>query len=214
MSKSSNYYGSFYFESFQKSIGEFGGKANLFKFSDYLHKDITILDFGCGGGFLLNQISAYKKIGVEINKFAREHCKSLGIDCYEFIDEIEDESVDLIISNHCLEHTENPYYLVGKLFNKLKRGGRLVVVLPWDRNVKFKERDINNHFYSFSPLNIGNIFQSHGFINIQSKKLLHKWPPGFHIIQNLFGWKLFHYFCYIYGFFRRNWVQVHCVGEK
>lgn len=38
-----------YFD-WQKTIGEFGGKANLFKFEDNIKNTDTVLDFGCGGG--------------------------------------------------------------------------------------------------------------------------------------------------------------------
>lgn len=43
------YYDEKYFE-WQKTVGEFGGKANLFKFEKYINEDSDVLDFGCGGG--------------------------------------------------------------------------------------------------------------------------------------------------------------------
>ena len=44
-----------YFD-FQASIGEFGGWANVTKFSDYVAPGDTVLDFGCGGGYLLKNL--------------------------------------------------------------------------------------------------------------------------------------------------------------
>ena len=69
------YYDNNYFDNYQKQIGEFGGKANLFKFQKHISKGDKILDFGCGGGFLLNNLNCKSKFGVEINPFAREYCK-------------------------------------------------------------------------------------------------------------------------------------------
>lgn len=43
------YYGEKYFE-WQKAVGEFGGRANLFKFEKYIKENDNVLDFGCGGG--------------------------------------------------------------------------------------------------------------------------------------------------------------------
>ena len=36
------------------SIGEFGGWASESLFSNYISINSKVLDFGCGGGFLLN----------------------------------------------------------------------------------------------------------------------------------------------------------------
>ena len=44
-----SHYNAEYFE-WQRRVGEFGGKANLFKFEEYIEDNSDILDFGCGGG--------------------------------------------------------------------------------------------------------------------------------------------------------------------
>src|SRR5687768_999919 len=103
MAKVSEYYNEDYFEKYQKKIGEFGGMANKFKFQDEIKETDTVLDFGCGGGFLLKNISCRHKVGIEINEVARKNCSALGIECYDSLDHIKDESIDVVISNHCLE---------------------------------------------------------------------------------------------------------------
>ena len=81
--KAKNYYGNEYFNNYQREIGEFGGKANIFKFKKYISRNHSVLDFGCGGGFLLNNLDCKDKIGIEINPIARDYCKSnFGIDCF------------------------------------------------------------------------------------------------------------------------------------
>mgnify|MGYP001147144506 CR=1 FL=1 len=59
----------------QQRIGIFGGKANLFKFEKYIKPDDIVLDFGCGGGDLLNAIKCKEKYGIDINEFARAEAK-------------------------------------------------------------------------------------------------------------------------------------------
>ena len=73
---------------------------------------MNILDFGCGGGFLLSNLVCDNKIGIEINEIARLHCISQGINCYNNIDLIDDNSIDVIISSHCLEHTLSPHFYI------------------------------------------------------------------------------------------------------
>ena len=60
-----NYYQEDYFENYQKKIGEFGGKANLFKFKKYIKLSDTVLDFGCGGGFLLKFLDCKNKANIK-----------------------------------------------------------------------------------------------------------------------------------------------------
>jgi len=104
-----------YFD-WQKSIGEFGGWANTTKYSKYISEEDIVLDFGCGGGFLLKNIKCKKKIGVELNPSAAETARENGIEVYCKTDEISDDSIDIIISNNALEHTHYPLDELKKLY--------------------------------------------------------------------------------------------------
>jgi SAM-dependent methyltransferase len=205
-----------YFVNFQKEIGEFGGKANLFLFEKHVQRSDTVVDFGCGGGFLLKNLNCREKIGIDLNEVAREYCqKAHGIKCYESLDYLEDGSIDLVISSHCLEHTTNPFEIVSLLFRKLKNKGRIVIVIPLDAyKNKWVPNDINNHLYSFSPMNLGNILQDVGFKDISTMPVLHKWPPGFEKINKFFGFKIFHFLSWIYGSINKRVVQVKGIGTK
>ena len=62
-----SHYDDKYFE-WQKQIGEIGGILNKFKFEEHIQNDnITLMDFGCGGGYLLNNFNVKKKIENIIN---------------------------------------------------------------------------------------------------------------------------------------------------
>jgi len=214
--KTENYYNEDYFNDYQKKIGQFGGKANLFKFKDDIKKTDNVLDFGCGGGFLLSNIECNYKAGIEINPIARKHCiNNLEIDCFSSISEVEDEKFDVIISNHALEHCERPFDIIKELKLKLKIGGKLIIVVPLDSfKYKFKTDDVNKHLYSFSPMNLGNILLMNEFTNIQTINVLHKWPPLWLKIQKYFGWTIFHIICYLYGHLNLFWTQTKAVGYK
>ena len=214
--KTEEYYNEKYFNDYQKEIGLFGGIANLFKFEKYISKNYTVLDFGCGGGFLLNNLNCKNKIGVEINSVARNYYISeFGIECHQYIDKIEDKSIDLIISNHALEHCENPSDLIKELKRKLKKGGQIIIVVPLDSfKYRYNENDVNKHLYSFSPMNLGNLLENAGFKNIKTGNILHKWPPFWIKIQKLFGWKIFHLVCRIYGLLNLYWTQTVGIGKN
>ena len=214
--KAKNYYGNEYFNNYQREIGEFGGKANIFKFKKYISSNHSVLDFGCGGGFLLNNLDCKDKIGIEINPIAREYCKSnFGIDCFENLDHIQDKSVDVIISNHALEHCENPLSIINNLYTKLKKQGKIIIVVPLDSFLyKFKKDDVNKHLFSFSPMNLGNLLTSAGFKQIKTGNIYHKWPPFWKIIKTIFGWNVFHLTSRVYGTLNLFWTQTIGIGVK
>jgi SAM-dependent methyltransferase len=206
-----------YFNNYQKLYGDFGGRVNKFLFQEHISAGDVVLDFGCGGGFLLRNLNCYERIGVEINPVARKYCQDVnGIKCFESLKFVPKESVDVVISSHCLEHTTNPYELVTMLFEKLKPNGRIVIVVPLDSyRYKWVPNDVNNHLYSFSPMNLGNMLQGAGFSEIKTEAVLHKWFPGFIKVEKLLGLRIFHQLSWLYGkYLNKHYVQVKGYGIK
>ena len=212
--KVSKQYDKTYFK-WQSSLGEFGGWANITKFIDYIEKDSTVLDFGCGGAFLLNNLECKKKIGIEINPSAILSAKEKGIEVYKDSRKVPDESIDLIISNNALEHTLHPLDELMILHKKLKVGGKVIFVVPCESiTYGYRPNDINHHLFSWSPMCIGNLFTEAGFSVIESKPYIHKWPPNFKKIAKFGGRNLFEIACRLYGRIERSWYQVRIIGEK
>lgn len=211
-----DHYEAQYFNHYQKEYGEFGGRANKFMFETHVSPKDAVLDFGCGGGFLLANLECKRKIGVEINPVAREYCnRTNGIPCFESLDEVEDGTIDVVVSSHCLEHTSNPLGLVCTMFEKLKPGGKVIIVVPLDSyQYQWSAEDINKHLYSFSPMNLGNILAAAGFSGIETAPVLHKWVPGCKTIEKFFGLKVFHFLSRIYGSLNKRSVQVRGIGIK
>src|SRR6266699_4571058 len=104
---SSAHYDDRYFD-WQAPQGEFGGWANLSKFRDHISGDRQVLDFGCGGGFLLKNIKCSRRVGVEVNPTAVAVARQNGIEVFTRVADVPDEYVDVIISNSALEHTLQP----------------------------------------------------------------------------------------------------------
>ena len=215
---SAEYYDEKYF-SWQKNIGEFGGKANTFKFIKSVGKDFTLIDYGCGGGFLLKNLDAKNKIGIELNINAHKLIKENGAEPFVSAQECQknlgQRFADLIISNNALEHTLNPYDEIQKLYPLLKQGGKIHFIVPLDSiNYKWKPNDVNNHLYSWSPMNLGKLFLESGFEVVSVKPYIHKWPPFYRRIQSIFGWKIFNLVCRIYGKIERSWFQIEIIAVK
>ncbi len=210
----STHYDDKYFD-WQSSIGAFGGWANQSKFSGYISSESQVLDFGCGGGFLLKNLNCRKRVGVEVNPAAFETAKQNGIEVFARVDEVPDDYVDVIISNNALEHTLQPLQELKSLHRKLRPGGRIIFVVPCESiSYRYIPSDVNHHLYSWSPMCIGNLFSEAGFSVIESKAYIHKWPPMYRYIATLGRRPLFELACRIYGRLARSWFQVRVVAEK
>lgn len=121
--------GSKYFE-WQNQFGERSGKIEARKFAPDMNSNSILLDFGCGSGHLLNSLDAKEKIGLEINPDAVSHAKKLGIKVFSDIAQIQSESVDIVISNHALEHVPSPLESVKELRRVMKTGGEAFNLHP------------------------------------------------------------------------------------
>ncbi|MGC2333804.1 MAG: class I SAM-dependent methyltransferase [Candidatus Acidiferrales bacterium] len=185
----------------QSEIGRFGGWANLTKFSKYLRPEMRVLDFGCGGGYLLANINCHDKIGIEVSQTARVAADRQGIRVVASTAAVRDDWADLIISNHALEHCSHPLRELEKLFPKLIPGGMLVFVVPCE-SIRYRRRanDPNHHLYTWSPMSAANLFAEAGFDVLESKAYIHTWPPRFIPRLLRFGGRsLFEAGCRVYG---------------
>jgi len=213
-SKVSKHYDDKYFE-WQAPISEFGGWANQTKFASYISSRDDVLDFGCGGGFLLKGIECNKKVGVEINPPAAEIARNNGVEIFQNVDDIPDESIDVAISDNALEHTLQPLEELKSIYRKLRKSGKIIFVVPCESiSCGYKPNDINHHLYSWSPMCLGNLFTEAGFSVIEVKPYIHKWPPQYRVIAKVVGRQLFEIACRIYGRIERSWFQVRVIGKK
>lgn len=214
MSKAKNNYNLDYFN-WYKNIGKFGGKINKKKFSKFIDHNDKVLDFGCGGGYLLQNLKCEEKHGVEINKYAVNEARKHSINIYDNTNDLPNNYFDKIISNHALQHCENPFIEIQNLYKSLKRGGLIVMVVSCSNiNLSYKPNDINYQLYSWSPLNMGNLLDAANFEILSIKKLKYKWPPKYETIYNIFGDKIFDFICRIYGLLNNKIAQVICVAKK
>jgi SAM-dependent methyltransferase len=211
----SKHYDKDYFD-WQSSIGEFGGWANQSKFLEYISSKSRVLDFGCGGGFLLKGLNCAKRVGIEVNESAADIAKKNGIEVYRSVADVPDDYYfDVIISDNALEHTLQPLSELVSLYRKVSLGGKIVFVVPCESiGYSYKPNDISHHLYSWSPMCIGNLFTEAGFSVIESKPYIHKWPPKYRLIARYGGRRLFEVSCRIYGRIERSWFQVRVVAEK
>jgi SAM-dependent methyltransferase len=201
----------------QNRFGSRSGIINARKFKEFIFPEDSVLDFGCGGGYLLQALDAKVKIGIEVNPDAVEDARKKGIVLFENLVPVEDNSIDKVISNHALEHVYNPVYELSEMFRVLKPGGFLLLCVPIDeyRNQKvFLKNEINNHLQTWTPQLLGNSFVEAGFKyeGITIKVMKHSWFPG-----TKYFWKneaLFNFLCQLYAFITKSGKQIVIKAQK
>lgn len=208
-----SHYGREYFD-WQKEMGEFGGRENLFKFAGFIKPSDKVLEFGCGGGFLLSNISCAAKMGIEINPHARANAAKLGLTVVENASGVPDGWADVIISDNVLEHTFCPLEELRKLRPKLRDGGRAVFVIPHELEMKYDPGDINQHLYTWNSLCAGNLFKTAGFSVEAITPIKYLWPPMAYGIRRYLGRFVFGLACGLYCRLLGRWHQLRVVAVK
>jgi SAM-dependent methyltransferase len=164
----------------QAALGREGAILIAAFFEPYVREADRLIDFGCGGGFLLELLQAREKVGIEPNAIARNDAAARGLHVVASAADLPDRSADVVISNHALEHAVRPLDELIALRRLLRPGGRLVLMLPindWRSERRPDPSDINHHLYTWTPLLLGNLLDEAGYVDIKANVVTHAWPP-------------------------------------
>jgi 2-polyprenyl-3-methyl-5-hydroxy-6-metoxy-1,4-benzoquinol methylase len=139
-----------------------------------------LLEIGCGLGYLL---AAFKQdgwdvLGVEPYLQACRYAHDqLGVEAKHAIletAELPEESFDVVLLNHVIEHVENPLGTLRAVNRVLKPGGHFVIETPRYDTLSFKllgrrERSINcvGHIYFFTTQTLKNLYEAAGFEQVE-----------------------------------------------
>lgn len=175
--------GEIYFQK-QKAVGQVAARWNLHFYNQIIGANDRILDFGCGGGFLLHELVCCEKIGVDINPAARQCAEALGIRAYSTLDELGDRKFTKIISNHALEHVPSPLTALQKLNSLLEHSGILVLLLPMEdwrasEQRKISDDDAAHHLYTWTPRTLANLLLEAKFKPLSVEVVMDAMPPRY-----------------------------------
>jgi SAM-dependent methyltransferase len=178
-----------YFAS-QGEAGIANALLNKHLWQPFISSKDDILDFGCGGGFLIKVLDAQRKVGVEVNPHARAQAKELGIETYPIIKDVPGK-FDKVMSSHTLEHVPHPRQALLELKDKLRdEHSRLLLLLPLDdwrsrANKRYDPFDVNMHLHTWTPQLLGNLLSSCDLRVAQIRVVQHAWPPGKNRLWNI-----------------------------
>jgi SAM-dependent methyltransferase len=177
---------------FARSITALNAQVNREIFQPHISLRDRVLDFGCGTGDMLAILDCGDRLGVEVNEAARREAEHRGVRTVPSLSIVPDGWADVAISNSCLEHVEHPLIELRDLYRAVRPGGTLVIRVPNETTaMRYAAGDIDQHLYTWSPMNLGNLLTNAGF-SVQSVRLdKNVWPPKPTLIHRMLGNKLF-----------------------
>lgn len=100
----------------------------------------TVLDFGCGNGVLTYWLKSNgfgeRVVGIDVSQTGVENARKTfsrpGLTYYlvDYVDQLEANSFDVVVSSHVLEHIKQPEDVIQKIYNKAEW---LVIEVPLEK---------------------------------------------------------------------------------
>jgi len=148
-------------------------RINLIK--ALFHKDISLLDIGCGEGVFLREVLAYVREakGLEPTLFYVDYArKNFGLDVQEgLIEDVDfpNDVFSVITMFHVIEHVDDPVASLEKIGRWLKTGGHLVVEVPNIKSPTARYKGLNwemiipEHRFQFCEESLRYVLDRAGF---------------------------------------------------
>lgn len=141
-------------------------------------KSGNLLEIGCSVGYLLEvaKEEGYNISGVELNQAAVEYANNMlggGIvvknkTLHEA--SFDDESFDIVVMNHVLEHILDITEFLNEVHRVLKTDGIFVISVPnfgsliaRTQKAKWYGLATNQHIWQFTPKTLSNVLETRGF---------------------------------------------------
>jgi 2-polyprenyl-3-methyl-5-hydroxy-6-metoxy-1,4-benzoquinol methylase len=159
----------------------------------YICKGKNVLDFGCGFGGFLDNISKVSKLcdGVELGKIERKYLEDKGVKVYKTIDECGEKKYDVITLFHVFEHLNNPQMWLDKIGNYVVEGGHLVIEVPNANDAllslyeceKFADFTYwSAHLFLYTKKSLSMVIERDGKFDIESAGQVQRYPLSNHLM--------------------------------
>jgi len=171
-------------------------KQRVARFENLYTKETRLLEIGCASGFFLSEVKDRVKCvtGVELTKDYVTYARERGLSIKETLDELPDNSYDLIFMFHVLEHISDPIDYLQHLQQKLSPNGQLIIEVPNVDDILVSVYKIKNHLdfyweiahnYYFDKETLGTVLRRAGYLyNIFP---LERYDLSNHIYWMLYG---------------------------
>jgi SAM-dependent methyltransferase len=170
---------------------------NQLKLMEHFVSGKKVVDIGAGPGYLcyIARNEGWEAIGNEASeeakRFGRKH---FGV-CYKGLEEIENNSADVVVCHHVLEHIINPIAFLKEVKEKLKKKGLLVIHVPCVQSFTFKVKDFIARVLNKNRDRVCNLYGNEhisGFTKESLKIFITRQGFGVHFVRGAGMWSQFY----------------------
>src|SRR5688572_16610297 len=136
------------------------------KISPHISPEDTVFEFGAGSGWNLASLNCKRRIASDVSDFLAEKLRTRGIEFVADPATLAENSIDIVICHHALEHVLNPPEILRQIHRLLNKNGKLVLFVPFEKECRyrhFSRGEPNHHFYSWNTQTLGNLVEELGF---------------------------------------------------
>ena len=146
----------------------------------YLSGEDDCLEIGCASGYFLETIKndVRSVSGIETHLLLKNYCEKSGISMFKALEEVEDNSFDKIFLFFVLEHLGEPKKYLESLLAKLKKDGKIFIVVPNVDDALLSLYDLPAfksfyytpaHQFYYSKKTLADLFRKTGIENFEIK---------------------------------------------
>ena len=139
-------------------------------------KNKSILDVGCGEGYLLKLFKnkGSSVFGIDPSPFAKKAAEKYKIKVFNiFYDKNFKNKYDIVIHHNVLEHVEDPFLMINQNYENLNDEGRIFIAVP-DCSDQIENGDLSmvwhEHISYFDKESLGNLLLQKGFKDVNVSK--------------------------------------------
>jgi SAM-dependent methyltransferase len=133
------------------------------KFQELIRTTDSVVELGVGLGWNLMELKCGRRIGTDLEDYLSPELKTGGIEFRNASSEIADETAEVVICHHVLEHVEQPVEMLREIRRILKPRGTALIFVPYEKEARYRRYDSsepNHHLYSWNVQTLGNLVAS------------------------------------------------------
>lgn len=140
-----------------------------------MQKGQKLLDLGCGRG---DFTKAFQSVGLLVQALDKEKSSADTLDGIEvsYVDfendrfPFEDETFDIVFSKSVIEHINNPENFIKESRRVLKKGGKIIIMVPDWQTQCLIFYDDHTHAHPYTAKGIEDLLNIFNFKNVISEK--------------------------------------------
>lgn len=136
------------------------------KIIPFIDEQDVLLEYGVGTGWNIAQIQCKKRMGYDLSEHLENELEKQGIEFIKDITAVPDESINIVICHHVLEHISNPCDTLKQINRILCKGGKLLLFVPHETDKRYRHynpQEPNHHLYSWNVQTLGALVEKMGF---------------------------------------------------